>query len=83
MGRGRKYYATHIIDRYSGYQWIFFSYSKTEIFQSFQNWIEYIESQTGLRIQIIQIDDGTEFCPKEIRIYCEKKGIAYRPIVPQ
>jgi len=82
MGRGRKYYATHIIDRYSGYHWIFFSYSKTEIFQSFQIWIEYIEGQTVLRVQIIQIDDGTEFCPKEIRAYCEKKGIAYRPIVP-
>ena len=49
---------------------------------SFQNWIEYIEGQTLLRVQIIQIDDGTEFCPKEIRAYCEKKGIAYRPIVP-
>ena len=74
--------ATHIIDRYSGYHWIFFSYSKTEIFQSFQIWIEYIEGQTVLQVQIIQIDDGTEFCPKEIHACCEKKGIAYRPIVP-
>jgi len=55
-------YIIHILDRYSNYQWIFFTKTKEIIFTKFIKFIIFIENQTlSLKIQIIHLDNNIEF----------------------
>ncbi len=74
-------YAVHLLDRYSNYQWIFFARSKDEIYHSFRDWITFIEKQTGLKIQLIHLDNGTEFVFRELNPFCQEHGLYLRAIV--
>ncbi len=56
-------YIVYILNCYFNYQWIFFAKTKEMIFVKFIEFIIFIENQTlGLKIQVIHLDNGTEFC---------------------
>ena len=82
MGAGGYKHTIHLLDDYSRYQWVIFIKSKADGFEKTEEWMDYIENQTGLKIQIMHGDGGTEFSPAEMRKLCKKKGVAFHPIVP-
>ena len=72
----------HLFDDYSRYQWTIFIKSKIEGFQKTAEWMDYIENQTGLKIQIIHGNGSTEFSPAELQKLCASQAVAFFPIVP-
>lgn len=71
-------YAVHMIDRFSNYQWIFFTRTKDEIYAKFTQWINYIEKQTGLEVLTVQLDNGREFNLVEFMDFSTNCGIQMR-----
>jgi len=43
-------YIVHLLDRYSNYQWIFFTKTKETIFEKFIEVVTFLKNQTGLKV---------------------------------
>ena len=82
MGRGDYNHTIHLLDDYSRYHWVIFIKSKSDSLKQFEEWIDYIENQTGLTIQVIHGDGGTEFSPTALRELYNRKGKALYLITP-
>jgi hypothetical protein len=71
-----------IVDEYSRMLWIKIIYKKSEVPNIIKNWIESIEKQTGLSVQQIRSDNGTEFVNSNMTEYLTKKGITHQRSCP-
>ena len=60
--------------------WITFLQDKSQGFQKFLDFLTYIENQTQLPVQVIGLDEGTEFSPLELRQLANQKGILLRTL---
>ena len=76
IGRRDYNHTIHLLDNYSQYHWVIFIKSKSDSLKQFEEWIDYIENQTGLTIQVIHGNGGTEFSPTALRELCNRKGKA-------
>jgi hypothetical protein len=83
-------YTTHFIDAATGYHWLKFSKDKSAAQSILKEWITQIELQTGLKVQNIGMDGGSEFGQSTtlfhaspIRKYLENKGIIVRTTTPE
>jgi IS30 family transposase len=54
-------YTTHFIDLATSFRWLKFSKDKKDAQKIVKEWATQIEAQTGLKIQAIGIDGGSEF----------------------
>jgi hypothetical protein len=54
-------YTTHFIDLATGYHWMKFHKEKKEAQKVLKEWVIQIETQTGLKVQNVGLDGGTEF----------------------
>jgi hypothetical protein len=54
-------YTTHFIDLATGFHWLKFHKEKKDAQKVLKEWVIQIETQTGLKVQNIGIDGGTEF----------------------
>ena len=73
------------IENYSRKVWIKFLKSKDEAFQSFKEWKQLVENQTGKLVKCLRTDNGLEFCNKAFDNLCKssrikrQKTCAYTP----
>lgn len=54
-------YSVHFVDVASNFQWVKFVVAKKDAFQALQEWVKWIETQTGHCVKIIGLDGGGEF----------------------
>jgi len=71
---GYLYYAI-FVDDFSRKTWIYFLKKKDEVFKWFHSFKALVENQTGKKIKILRIDNGTEYESKECNDYCREVGI--------
>ena len=75
-------WSVHILDRCSNYNWIFFAKTKDEIHDRVIEFLDFMENQTGLRVQVVHIDNGTEFNLTKLEEEAAKRRFLLRTIVP-
>jgi len=82
---GSRYYIA-FIDDYTRMCWVYFLKFKTEVasvFMKFKNWIE---NQSGHRIQVVRSDYDTEYTSNKFAKFCHDAGIEHQyttPYTPQ
>ncbi|OAA60924.1 Ribonuclease H-like protein [Niveomyces insectorum RCEF 264] len=54
-------YMVHFVDQYSGYHWVKFVVSKADVFDVILKFVAHFERQSGLRVQSLGLDGGSEF----------------------
>ena len=78
---GNKYVLT-FIDDYSRWCEVRFLSKKSEVLEEFKKFKNFVETQKGRKIKMIQSDNGTEYCNKQFDRYLESCGIMRRLTVP-
>eukprot|EP00833_Pecoramyces_ruminatium_P003860 jgi/Orpsp1_1/1177892/evm.model.c7180000063232.1 len=76
-----KYFFT-LLDDYSRFGWVLFLKSKSDTFSTFHKWFINIKNRYNTRIKYIRSDNGTEFCNKNFRDFCDTYGIVHQFTVP-
>ncbi|KAL8290954.1 hypothetical protein RB600_006432 [Gaeumannomyces tritici] len=71
-------HVVHLQDEATSFGWVLFSKRKdtTEVAHEVIDWIQRTELQTGIKIQALHTDGGTEFAPAMLRRWCKKHGKA-------
>ncbi|GKA22944.1 retrotransposon protein, putative, ty1-copia subclass, partial [Tanacetum coccineum] len=62
-----------IVDDYSRRVWVHFLRHKNE---TFKEWKQLVENQTGRKLKKLRKDNGLEFCNQEFNNLCKESGIA-------
>lgn len=68
-------YVFALIDDYSRYMWTMLLKKKSEAFDPFKKFKEYVENQTKLKLKIFRTDRGGEFTSSEFIYFCEENGV--------
>ncbi|GKE86535.1 putative ribonuclease H-like domain-containing protein, partial [Tanacetum coccineum] len=71
----KKIYCLVVIDDYSMFMWVFFLATKDETSGILKSFITGIENLVDHKVKVIRCDNGTEFKNKEMKQFCEMKGI--------
>lgn len=66
------------MDEFSHKTWIYFLKKKDKIFSWFYAFKALVENQTGKKIKILRIDNGTKYESNEFNDYCREAGINRR-----
>jgi transposase InsO family protein len=80
-----KYFVT-FIDDYSRFTWIYFLRIKAEVFNAFQTFLAYIETQFSTCIKVFRSDNGGEYISHKFQALLQQKGIISQrscPYTPQ
>lgn len=78
---GARYYV-EFIDDYSHWCVVRFLRSKAEVFDATVNFLNMVENQKGVRVKMLQSDNGSEYLSHEFDEFRKKKGITRRLTVP-
>ncbi|GJQ94473.1 putative ribonuclease H-like domain-containing protein [Tanacetum coccineum] len=62
-------------DDYSRFTWVFFQAIKDETSGILKSFINGIENLVDHKVKVIRCDNGTEFKNREMKQFCEMKGI--------
>lgn len=79
-------YFVSFIDDYSRFTWIYFLRTKAEVFNAFQKFLAYIETQFLTCIKVLRSDNGREYTAHEFQAFIQQKGIISQrscPYTPQ
>ena len=82
---GSRYFLI-FIDDYSRMCWIYFLKFKSEIAGEFWKFKQWIETQSGHKIQALRSDNGKEYTSNQFNLFCEEAGIVHQltaPYTPQ
>ncbi|GKA74864.1 putative ribonuclease H-like domain-containing protein [Tanacetum coccineum] len=74
-GLMKKMYCLIIINGYSRFTWVFFLAIKDETSGILKSFITEIEILVDHKVKVIRCDNGTEFKNREMKQFCEMKGI--------
>jgi len=83
--KGNLYY-TLFIDDFTIMYWIFFFKLKLEVAEYFWKYKVKVENESGLKIQILRSNNGTEYTYAKFNQFCEDFGIQHiltSPYMPQ
>ncbi|KAK9119163.1 hypothetical protein Scep_017256 [Stephania cephalantha] len=78
---GSKYFLI-FIDDYSRMCWIYFLRFKAEVAGVFWKFKQWIETQSGHKIQVLRSDNGKEYTSNQFNLFCEEAGIEHQLIAP-
>lgn len=73
---GSRYFLT-FIDDYSKWCELYTIKSKSEVFQKFKEFKNYVERRTGKKLKTIRSDNGTEYTNNELKNYLAAQGIKH------
>lgn len=73
---GSRYFLT-FIDDYSKWCELYTIKSKSEVFQKFKEFKNYVERRTGKKLKTIRSDNGTEYTNNEFKNYLAAQGIKH------
>ncbi|KAM1091428.1 hypothetical protein FF1_018917 [Malus domestica] len=82
---GYRYYVI-FVDEYTRYVWIYPMCNKSDVFQLFMQFYNYVHTQFGIRIKSFQFDGGGEFTSRSFSQFLVTKGIEHMiscPYTPQ
>lgn len=79
---GHALYLLTFIDDYSRKVFVYFLKNKSDVFETFVSFRNYIEKQTGEKIKILRSDNGGEYVSKEFEGYLNKHGIKHEMTIP-
>jgi hypothetical protein len=82
---GSKYFLT-FTDDFSGMTKVYFLGKKSETFENFKEYSQYILNQFGHNIKILRSDNGGEYISTQMQEYCALRGIAQQftnPYTPE
>ena len=78
---GSKYYIIFIYD-FTRMCWIYFLKFKSEVVSVFFKFKQWIENQSGCKIQVLRSDNGKEYTSNEFNKFCEETGIEHHLSAP-
>jgi transposase InsO family protein len=70
------------IDDFSCFTWIYFIRKKSKVSQHLKDFKALVETQSGKKIKVLQIDNGGEYVNHEIHNLCHEAGIQLQHTVP-
>ena len=73
LGGGR--YIVTFIDDFSRKIWVNVIESKDQVLEKFQAFVNMVENMTGKKVKRVRSDNGGEYTSRQMREYCEEKGI--------
>ena len=71
---GARYVLT-VIDDFSRCTWMYFLKYKSDVFDSFRVFMTFVEKQSSLSIQWINIDKGGEYMNQAFKDFCFEHGL--------
>ena len=83
--KGNLYYII-FVDDFTEMCWIFFFKYKSEVAEIFWKFKVKVENESGLKIQILRLDNGKEYMSEKFNLFCEDSGIEHQlttPYTPQ
>ena len=72
-----------IIDSATMYTWVVFLVQKSEAGQKLQDFIRWLEKQSGRSVKMIMRDGGREYSPTEEKLFARETGIDVRESAPR
>jgi transposase InsO family protein len=78
---GCSYFVT-FIDDFSRKVWVHMLKRKSDVFEKFQIFKNFVENQKGQKIKCLRTDNGGEFCSAEFNNFCRDHGIKRHLTVP-
>ena len=78
---GMKYFVT-FIDCFSRMTWVYLMKHKHEVLRCFQDFCSLVKTQFNNQVQLIRIDNGTEYVNKEFSAFLSANGIMHQTTCP-
>ncbi|SCZ99308.1 BZ3500_MvSof-1268-A1-R1_Chr7-2g09478 [Microbotryum saponariae] len=79
---GHKRYLVTFIDDFSRKTWVYPIGHKSEVLQTFKDWLLEIENATGRRVKTLRSDNGGEYVSTAFNGYCVARGIRRELTIP-
>ncbi|SCZ98792.1 BZ3500_MvSof-1268-A1-R1_Chr7-1g09273 [Microbotryum saponariae] len=79
---GHKRYLVTFIDDFSRKTWVYPIGHKSEVLQTFKDWLLEIENATGRRVKTLRSDNGGEYVSTAFNGYCVARGIHRELTIP-
>ncbi|SCZ96106.1 BZ3500_MvSof-1268-A1-R1_Chr8-1g10009 [Microbotryum saponariae] len=79
---GHKRYLVTFIDDFSRKTWAYPIGHKSEVLQTFKDWLLEIENATGRRVKTLRSDNGGEYVSTAFNGYCVARGIHRELTIP-
>ncbi|SCZ99435.1 BZ3500_MvSof-1268-A1-R1_Chr3-1g06010 [Microbotryum saponariae] len=79
---GHKRYLVTFIDDFSRKTWVYPIGHKSEVLQTFKDWLLEIENTTGRRVKTLRSDNGGEYVSTAFNGYCVARGIHRELTIP-
>ncbi|SCZ96664.1 BZ3500_MvSof-1268-A1-R1_Chr4-4g07530 [Microbotryum saponariae] len=79
---GHKWYLVTFIDDFSRKTWVYPIGHKSEVLQTFKDWLLEIENATGRRVKTLRSDNGGEYVSTAFNGYCVARGIRRELTIP-
>lgn len=79
---GAKYFLT-LTDEMSGFTWVYFLKSKSDVFGTFKNFKTMVENEHDAKIKFFRTDGGGEYCSGEFSEFLDREGIQRQLTVPK
>lgn len=70
------------VDDFSGMVFVRFLKEKSEVFNSFTQFIKLVENQTGRKIKKLRSDNGTEYTSNKMMSFMQENGILHQKTAP-
>ena len=76
-----KYFVT-FIDDYSHFTWVYFLHAKSEVFDVFKKFLNYVQNQFSTCIKVLRIDSRGEYVSAQFQAFLQDKGILSQRTCP-
>ena len=57
--------------------------NKSDVFETFKKWKAMVETETGLKVKCLRLDNGGEYIDGEFSEYCAAQRIMMEKTIPE